>query len=170
MRRRLYFMLTDVPSARSMLDELLLARIEEKHMHFSAKEGTLPADMPEANFLQKTDLIHGTEIGMLIGGAIGLCAGTLLVLFPSEGLHVRTLAILVAGIVGTVLGGWVSGMAAAAIPNSRLKAFDAGIEHGQVLLIIGVPYRRVTEIERMIEKRHPEVQFGGMEPHTPVFP
>ena len=170
MRRRLYFMLADVPSARSMLDELLLARIEEKHMHFWAKEGTLAADMPEANFLQKTDLVHGTEIGMLIGGAIGLCAGILLVLFPSEAIHVGTLAILVAGIGGAAFGGWISGMAAAAIPNSRLKAFNAGIEGGQVLLIIDVPYRRVTEIEQMIEKRHPEVKFGGMEPHTPVFP
>ena len=170
MRRRLYFMLPDVPSARSMLDELLLARIEEKHMRFYAREGALPADMPEANFLQKTDLVHGTEIGMLIGGAVGLGAGILLVLFPLEGLQVRTLAILVAGIGGAVFGAWVSGMAAAAIPNSRLKAFDAGIERGQVLLIIDVPYRRVTEIERTIEKRHPEVKFGGMEPHTPVFP
>ena len=170
MRRRLYFMLPDVPSARSMLDELLLARIEERHMHFWAKEGTLPADMPEANFLQKTDLVHGTELGILIGGAIGLCAGTLLVLFPSEGIHVRTLAVLFAGIGGAVFGALVSRMAPAAMPNSRLKAFDAEIDRGQVLLIIDVPYRRVTEIEQMIEKRHPEVKFGGMEPHTPVFP
>lgn len=34
MRRRLYFMLPNVPSARALLDELLLARIEEGHMHF----------------------------------------------------------------------------------------------------------------------------------------
>jgi len=46
-------MLPDVRSARSLLDKLLLARIEEKHMHFCARDGTLLHDMPEANFLQK---------------------------------------------------------------------------------------------------------------------
>ncbi|MES2049563.1 MAG: DUF1269 domain-containing protein, partial [Pseudomonadota bacterium] len=64
MKRRLYYMLPDIPSARSMLDELLLARVDERNLHFCAKEGTLPTDMPEANFLQKTDLIHGVEIGI----------------------------------------------------------------------------------------------------------
>jgi hypothetical protein len=34
MRRRLYFVLSDIESARKMLDEMLLARIEEKRIHF----------------------------------------------------------------------------------------------------------------------------------------
>ncbi|MBI3283328.1 MAG: DUF1269 domain-containing protein [Burkholderiales bacterium] len=170
MRRRLYFMLPDVPSARSMLDELLLARIDERHMHFCAKEGALPADMPEANFLQKTDLVHGAEIGMLIGGLSGLLAGSLLLIFPPEGIELRMLALLVSGIGGALFGTWASGMAAAAIPSSRLKPFNERIERGQVLLMVDVPFRRVSEIEAMIAKRHPEVSFGGVEPHIPAFP
>lgn len=170
MRRRLYFMLPDVPSARKMLDELLLARIEEKYMHFYATEGTLLPDMPEANFLQKTDLVHGAELGMLIGGGAGLLGGILLVMFPPEGIQLQMVAILAAAIGGAFFGAWASGMAAAAIPNSRLKAFEAGIERGQVLLIVDVPFRRVTEIEELIASHHPEVKFGGVEPHTPAFP
>jgi hypothetical protein len=163
-------MLPDVGSARAMLDELLLARIEEKYMHFYAKEGTLLPDMPEANFFQKTDLIHGAEVGMVIGGLSVLLAGALLLMFPLEGLELRTVALLVAGIGGALFGSWASGMAAAAIPNSRLKPFEAGIERGQVLLIIDLPLRRVTEIEELIAKRHPEIKFGGVEPHIPAFP
>lgn len=170
MRRRLYFMLPDVSSARSLLDALLLARIEEKHMHFCAKEGTALPDMPEASFLQKTDLVHGVESGMLIGGGAGLLGGILLVLFPPDGIHLQMVTILAAAIGGTVFGAWVSGMAAAAIPNSRLAAFQAGIEHGQVLLIVDVPFRRVAEIEELIAQRHPVARFGGREPHIPVFP
>jgi hypothetical protein len=163
-------MLPDMGSARAMLDELLLARIEEKYMHFYAKEGTLLSDMPEANFFQKTDLIHGAEVGMVIGGLAGLLAGALLLLFPLEGLELRTIALLIAGIGGALFGSWASGMAAAAIPNSRLKPFEAGIERGQVLLIIDLPLRRVNEIEELIAKRHPEIKFGGVEPHIPAFP
>ena len=170
MRRRLYFMLPDVPSARTLLDALLLARIEEKYMHFCAKDGTLLPDMPEANFMQKTDLVHGIESGMLIGGGAGLLGGILLVLFPPEGIHLQVVAILAAAIGGTVFGAWASGMVAAAIPNSRLAAFQDGIEHGQVLLIVDVPLRRVAEIEDLVAQRHPVARFGGQEPHIPVFP
>lgn len=47
MRKRLYFVLPDMPSARGMLDEMLFARIEERHIHFLARRGTLPEDRPE---------------------------------------------------------------------------------------------------------------------------
>ena len=170
MRRRLYFMLSDVPSARVLLDALLLARIEERHMHFYAKDGTLPSDMPEASFVQKTDLVHGLESGMVIGAGAGLLGGILLVLFPPEGLQLQVVAILATAIGGAMFGAWASGMVAAAIPNSRLKAFQAGIDSGQVLLMIDVPLGRVQQIEEMIEQRHPSVRFGGMEPHIPAFP
>jgi hypothetical protein len=42
----MYFMQSDVPSARKMLDMLLLARIEERHRHFHAKVGTLLPNQP----------------------------------------------------------------------------------------------------------------------------
>lgn len=170
MRRRMYFMLPDVPSARVLLDALLLARIEERQIHFYAKDGTLLPDMPEASFVQKSDLVHGLESGMVIGGGAGLLGGVLLVLFPPEGLQLQMIAILVTAIGGAMFGAWASGMAAAAIPNSRLKAFRIGIERGQVLLMVDVPLRRVTEIEGLIAQRHPDVRFGGVEPHIPAFP
>jgi hypothetical protein len=170
MRRRLYFMLPDVPSARSLLDALLLARIEERHMHFYAKEGMLPSDMPEATFLHKTDLVHGAETGMLIGGGAGLLGGILLVMFPLEGIQLQMIAILAAAIGGALFGAWVSAMVAAAIPNSRLKAFQDGIEKGQVLLMVDVPFSRVAEVEDLVTQRHPAAKFGGVEPHIPAFP
>jgi hypothetical protein len=170
MRRRLYFMLPDIPSARSLLDELLLKRIEERHMHFMAREGSLPSDMPDANFLHKTDLVHGAQMGLMVGGGAGLIAGVLLVMFPPEGLTLQTFAILVAGLGGAVFGAWASGMNAAAVPNSRLSQFAERIQSGQVLLIIDLPLSRVREIEDLIEERHPEITFGGQDAHIPAFP
>ena len=170
MRRRLYFMLPDIPSARALLDVLLLARIDEKHLRFQAKEGSLPADMPEANFLQKTDLVHGAELGMMVGAAAGLLAGVLLVMFPPEGVHLQMIAILATALGGALFGAWVSGMAAAALPNSRLKLFQEGIENGRVLLTVDVPLSRVDEIEELIARRGPSAKFGGVEPHVPAFP
>lgn len=170
MRRRLYFMLPNVPSARAMLDELLLARIEIGHMRFMATEGTLPDDMPDVSFLQKTDLVHGAQLGVIIGGIVGLGAGIFLTMFPLEGYTLRTAAILLVALGGAVFGGWASGMNAAAVPNSHLKQFAGRIEQGQVLLIIDVPVGRVEEIEEMIAQRHPEISFGGIEPPMLAFP
>ncbi|WP_229417358.1 DUF1269 domain-containing protein [Massilia sp. Root418] len=170
MRRRLYFMLPDVPSARAMLDEMLLARVEERHMKFMAKEGTLPDDMPDCSFLVRTDLIHGAQLGMVIGGIVGLGAAVFLTLFPPDGLTLRTAAILLVALGGAVFGGWASGMNAAAVPNKKLEQFAPAIERGQVLMIVDVPPRRVQEIEDMIARRHPEVSFGGIEPPMLAFP
>jgi hypothetical protein len=36
MRRRLYFVLPDIKSAHTLMDELLLQRIDEDHIHFHA--------------------------------------------------------------------------------------------------------------------------------------
>jgi len=170
MRRRLYFMLPDVPAARSLLDALLLARVSEGQMHFFAKEGTLLPDMPEATFVQKTDLVHGLESGMVIGAGGGLLGGVLLVLFPPEGLQLQMFAILATAVGGAMFGAWVSGMVAAAIPNSRLKAFAKDIERGQVLLMVDVPMTRVKAIEQLVAQHHPRVTYGGLDPHIPAFP
>lgn len=170
MKRRLYFMLPDVATARTMLDELLLARIEERAIRFCAKDDSLPPDLPEASFLQKTDLIHGVEVGMLIGAISGLLAGGTLLIFPPESIELRVMALLLSALGGGIFGSWVSGMAAAAIPNSSLTPFRDGIEHGQVLLIMDLPLHRANDISNMIISRHPEVSFGGMDPHIPVFP
>jgi hypothetical protein len=170
MRRRLYYMLPDLPSARSMLDELLLARIEERHIRFQAREGTLPDDMPGCSFMLKTDLIHGAQVGTLIGGVVGLVAGILLVLMPPEGLSMRTATILLMALGGALFGAWASGMNGCAIPNKKLEQFSERIGRGQVLMIVDVPVRRVREIEGMIAERHPDFNFGGEEPPMVAFP
>lgn len=170
MRRRLYFLLPDVPSARAMLDEMLLARIEERHMKFMAREGSLPDDMPDCSFLQRTDLVHGAQLGMVIGGIVGLSAAIFLTVFPPDGITLRTAAILLVALGGAIFGGWASGMNAAAVPNKKLEQFEPAIEQGKVLMIVDVPPRRVLEIEEMIAKRHPEISFGGIEPPMLAFP
>ena len=170
MRRRLYYMLPNIPAARAELDELLLARIEERHIRFLAKEGTLPDDMPGCSFLVRTDLIHGAQLGVIIGGVVGLLAGIFLVTFPPEGLSMRTAAILLVALGGALFGGWASGMNAAAIPNKKLEQYADRIEQGQVLMMVDVPVRRMKQIEEMIAKRHPDFNFGGEEPPMLAFP
>jgi hypothetical protein len=170
MRRRLYFILPDVECARAMLNELLLARIECRHIHFLSKRDSLPDDLPQCNVLQKTDIVHGAQMGIGIGGIVGAIAGALLVSFPPEGMTLKLITVLAVAIGGAFFGAWASSMVASSVPNSRLKAFEADMQAGRVLMMVDVPMRRVQEICDLIARRHPEAASGGFEPTIPAFP
>lgn len=170
MRERLFFMLPDCQSARRMLDEMLLLRIEERHLHFLAKRGTLPNDMPEATVLQKTDIVHGAQMGLAIGGVAGTLGGVLVVLFPPGGVSLQLVTILITALLGGIFGAWVSSMVATQVPNSKLKAFHADIDRGKVLMMVDVPFAKIQTIREHVAQRHPEAEFGGMEPVVMALP
>ena len=170
MRRRLYFVLPDVESARTMLNDMLLARIECRHIHFLSKRGSLPDDLPEASVMQKTDIVHGAQTGLAIGAIVGAAAGFLLVMFPPEGVTLKLMAVLAVALGGALFGTWASSMVASSVPNSRLKPFENAIESGKVLMMVDVPMTHTQEICDLVARRHPEAVSGGQEPTIPAFP
>ena len=68
MRLRMYVTLPDLDCARRLANDLLLARVEDKHMHFLARRGTDLGELHEASHLQKTDAVHGAFTGFVTGG------------------------------------------------------------------------------------------------------
>jgi hypothetical protein len=170
MKRRLYFLLPDVECATRTADDLLLARVEDRHMHCLAKRGTELGELHEASYLIKTDLARGAGIGLFLGALGGVILGTLIVNHPPEGTHPGLAAAVLAALVGAALGLWMGSMAATAVPNSRLKQFDAEINRGKVLLIVDVPYEKVDRIRDVVASRHPEVVASAQETRYPAFP
>ena len=170
MRRRLYFLLPDLESARGMMNEMLLARIEIGRMHFLGKRDQVPPDLPEANLLQKTDFVHGAQLGLGVGGLAGTALGFLIVLFPPGDTPLQLVAVLIAALLGALFGAWASSMAASAVPNSRLKRFHAEIDRVKVLMMVDVPMGRAREISDLVARRHPEAVPEGFEPTIPAFP
>ena len=63
MSQRLYFILPDVASAEQTLRELLLASVEVSRIHCLGNRGMPLGDLPEANFLQKTDFNSASPRG-----------------------------------------------------------------------------------------------------------
>jgi hypothetical protein len=166
----MYVTLPDVASARTLANDLLLARIEDKHMHFLARRGTSLGELHEASYIQKTDTVHGGFTGFVIGGLLGVVVGVVLVNFPPGGLSIQLVAVLVAALVGAVLGTWVASMVGLQVPNSRLTAFEDDIQAGKILLMLDVPVGRSQEIHDIIARRHPEAAERGNEPTVPAFP
>jgi hypothetical protein len=168
--RRLYFLVPSVDSAKQIVDELLLARIEERHLHVIAKEGTSMEDLPEATLAQKSDVVPALERGIAIGGATGILAGIVAVTFPPAGLVLGGGAMLAIGLAGAGYGAVMSTMIGVSAPNSRIKQFQDAIEKGELLMMVDVPKARVEEIEELVKKHHPEAEVEGTEPTIPPFP
>jgi hypothetical protein len=167
--KRIYFLVPNIEIVRNIVDELLLARVEERHIHILAKRGTPLGDLPEASVLQKTDLIPAMERGLAIGGMTGTLAGLIAVALPT-GLVLGGGAVLSIALAGAGLGSWFAGMVGLNVGNSRLKPYEEAIERGEFLLIVDVPKNQVEKVQELIQKHHPEVEFEGTEPTVPPFP
>ena len=170
MRLRMYVTLPDLASARQLANDLLLARIEDRHMHFLARRGTNLGELHEASYLQKTDAMHGAFTGLVIGGIVGVIVGVLLVYFPPGGASIQLVAVLVASLVGAFLGIWIAGMMGLQVPNTQLKGFEQELAEGKILLMLDVPASRYEEIRQVIARTHPEAADRGHEPMVPACP
>ncbi len=163
-------MVPDINTANTVVDELLLKRVDEHHIHVVAKEGTPMGDLPEANLLQKSDFIPAMERGLAVGGITGLLAGLAAMTFPPAGLVLAGGAVLGTSLAGAGIGAWISGMIGMDVPNTQIEKFEGAIEKGEVLMMIDIPKTRVEEIEALVQQHHPDADMGGTEPHIPAFP
>ena len=170
MNHRIYFVLPNTKIAEVVEKELLLAHVDDHHMHFMASDELSLKSLPKANLLQKSDLIHGLELGLIVGGATGLIAGTIVYLLPALSAGLGMGIILVLALIGAVLGSWVSGMIGISAPNTRLKRFEKMLRDGKVLLMVDVPKNRIDEITHLIRKHHHDAKQFGEEPTIPAFP
>lgn len=168
--RRIYFLVPDIAVTKRIVDELLLARIEERHIHVIAKRGTELEDLPEANLLQKSDFIPAVERGLAVGGSAGALAGLVAVALPPASTVLAGGVLLASALVGAGVGAWAGSLIGASTGSSRIKQFEAAIEAGQLLVLADVPKSRVEDIEARIKKHLPQVEIEGTEPIIPAFP
>ena len=170
MMRRIYFLVPDIAIAKRIVDDLLLARIDERHLHVIAKRGTELEDLPEANMMQKSDFVPAVERGLALGGSAGALAGLVAVALPPASTVIAGGILLASTLVGAGVGAWAGSMIGVSTSNSRIKQFEAAIEAGQLLVLADVPTNRVEEIEARIKAHLPQVEIEGTEPIIPAFP
>ena len=167
--KRIYFLIPNIEMTRSIVNELLLERVEERHMHVLAKRGTPMQNLPEATYLQKTDFIPALEQGLTIGGFTGLVSGIVALSLTGGPMEFGG-TILATSLAGACVGALVSSMIGSSVGNRQIKQFSEAIDRGEFLMMIDLPKRRVEEIGQIVTLRHPETKSGGTEPIIPAFP
>ena len=171
MKRRLYLMAPNIECAKKVVDEILLARIDERHIHVIAKEGIPLDDLPEASLFQRSDLAHAVERGLGLGGAAGLLAGLVAVSVPAAGLILAGGAtVLVTTIAGATVGAWSASLLALNVPNSKLRVFQGDLEASHILIIVDVPKEKMEGLRSLIHRTHVDIHDAGMDKTVPHFP
>ena len=170
MKRRIYFVLPDINNARIVHNELLLARVEERNMHVLARDDISLAGLPEASILEKSDLIHGLQLGFIVGGFTGITLA--MIAYFSSMIVPGWETISMTGIIGgcAFVGAWTSSMVAISIQNTHLKEFMKDVNSGKILYMVDVPVNRIDEISNLVCLKHPEVTNRGIDHTIPAFP
>jgi hypothetical protein len=168
--RRIYFLLPNVQSANGIIDELLLKRIEWRHIHVLARPGLRLENLPQATLAQRSDLLPALARGTAAGGVIGMLAGLGAMAFPLEELTIAGGAVVLMTMAGAGFGAWVATMIGVDVPSTRLRRFAEAIEKGELLMMVDVGKDRVEEIEQLIKSHHPEADIEGTDPTIPAFP
>ena len=171
MGRRIYWLLPDLQSARRTMDDLLLARIEERHIHFVAREGTDMRGLHAANVLQTSDVVRSAEMGLIVGAGVGALVGALAAVhYPIVGYEPQWGIAAALAVAGGLFGTWSATMIGVSTPSKRLARFTQQIEDGQILLMVDVAMWQVEEVEVRLRSLHPEAHLEGTEPDIPAFP
>lgn len=171
MRRRLYFVLPNIHSAQDMMKALLLARIEAHHIHFHANDDRMLGSLPRARAIEKSDVIYSAMAGFVFGAIVGLLGGLLAYWVPWWFGEVTLMVVPYCVVIGALAcAAWAAAVSTAA-PTYRLKSYRDYIEQGNILMIVSVPLRRLSEVRLTLSSQHPEAQYRGVWPaeHT-LFP
>lgn len=170
MKRRLYFLLPNVNNAKIVHNELLLARIEERNMHVLARDDISLKGLPEASLLEKSDLVHGLQLGFIVGGFTGITLAMVAYMLDMIVPGWETVSMLGIIVGSAFFGSWTSSMIAVNIQNTRLKEFMKDVNSGQILYMVDVPVYRVEEITDLVHSNHPEASMRGIDHTIPAFP
>ena len=160
MKRRLYFLFPDVAHAARAVQDLRHIGIRSQHMHTVARPDMDISTLPSANRAQRMDRNRQLENWLwdanLIVFFTALAALTVLVIFstPSWGWAVPI------GVMAICLALGIAFVRR--VPNVHLNEFGDALSHGEILLMVDVPYRRVADVESRIQRLHPEAVAGGV--------
>jgi len=170
MKRRIYWLMPDLASARRTMDDLVRARVDVARIHFAGPEGMDMAGLHAANVWQTSDVVHAAKTGWAVGSACGIVVGLMAALmFPIFGDDPEWEVAVLVAVVGGVVGTWSASMIGISIPSPRLQRFEGAIAQGQILLMVDLPRSRVRDIEALLQSAHPEARFEGEEPRVPAF-
>lgn len=158
MLRRLFFLFPDEKHAQRVVDELINNNIPKRHIH-AISHGPRLITLPAATERQKKDTTFRVErlLWLLNLLLFALAFIALIATLISGQILWSAVAIFV------MLAAFIAGeLFVVYVPKVHLNEFSDALSHGEILLMVDVPKKRVAEIERQVHRQHPEACVGGV--------
>jgi hypothetical protein len=153
MERRLYFLIPDRIQALAVVDDLVRHGIGIDHLYAIGDRQTRMDGLPGAPRRGSRNNI--SPLQRLIWKANTLCfAGAVIATFLTPifiGLSWWLLLPVAIMVVNFMTGLYLNNTA-----NNELGVFRDALAHGEILLIVTVPATRAAEVERDIQRHHPQ--------------
>jgi hypothetical protein len=159
MKRRLYFLLPDAAHVERAINDIEAAGIARRHMHLMGRSVEGIRGLGPIRVTKGLDAAYWVEwwlwrinLALFVTALLALVA--MLIWSPSY-LAIVPLVVMVASLVAGI--GFVTH-----VPSLHLNEFRNAIAHGENLLMVDVPLRRVAGIEDLVRTAHPEAVVGGV--------
>ena len=158
MLRRLFFLFPDEPHAQRVVDQLVGLNIPIRRIHAIGQNVELKT-LPQATQRQKNDTAFYIERFLWsVNLVIFILALAALVITFLAGEFIWAMVSLMIMAVTFFAGEQF----AVRVPDVHLSEFTDALSHGEILLMIDVPFKRVTEIERFVHRKYPDAYGGGV--------
>ncbi len=167
--KRIAFLSPDIPHARSVVDELLQQGIDRQHIYTITPKGIDREDLPGPG-TEADDFLPGYIRGLVIGGVAGLVAGVILYFLQTPTLEVGAYMVFLVTLLGAGIGGFGTGISAAAFSNTRLDEFRQELTKGKILVMADVKPDDEEEIETAVKASDPASRIAGTEPPPKIIP
>ncbi|MGB0722670.1 MAG: DUF1269 domain-containing protein [Gammaproteobacteria bacterium] len=164
--RRIFAMVPDARDCRSVLNQLFALGIDKSHVHVVSHQPQKCTELPSANLIHTSDVAHGVEWGLGVGGLAGALGGLLAATFPPAGMAVGVGAVMATTAAGAGFGAVVTGLISKDEPNHEIEAYEDGLMRGELLMLIDVRAREAAEIADRLRERLPglRVDLQGGQP------
>lgn len=159
MLRRLYYLFPENFQVQAVVKQLSMHGVVKERMHTLAKDGIDLSGLPPSTARQTSDF--GARLESWLWGSNLFLFFTAMVI-AVVGLLFAFWFFVFLGLAIAAITFFMGNHFARKIPHVHLSEFKGALSHGEILLMVDVPLWRITEINRLVDRNHPEVNHGGV--------
>lgn len=165
--KRLYFMIPNIESATEIVKALQAQGVANEGIHVIVKDDDSLQDklaltqLLEPSIFEKTDILHALIRGAIIGAAVGLIAGFLIVQFPPEEFMLGPGTIAAFTAFGAIFGAWSSSLIGISVPNPLFEKLERAVEAGGIMMLVDIPKEKEVGLLDYMRLNHPEIIIHG---------
>lgn len=123
--------------------------------------------LPEVEAVLRKDVVHGTEVGALVG-LLAACAVLLFAYLSGLAGTVTWVPFIFLAVVVLGFCTWEGGLLGIQLPNSNFSRFEDALAAGQHVLFVDTEARQESLLERVVG-RYPQLQMAGDGEATPQW-